>query len=165
MTHQEDYINELEGEIGRLKNVQPNTGFRCQLRGHYDLTDQRFHCTSSELVLVEGLHFDVVLRVYPWFKDKEDGRICLRRKNTLIYEDLQATRSEWRHWSTALAGIDNLKASLKERVARLFSSVDPGDICICVRLRDIQLLRDADIITLKDDMSIIELGFRSPTLM
>jgi SAM-dependent methyltransferase len=92
-------------------------------------------------------------------------RYCLKRKQGQKYEDLQSMRSNWWHWPDAKSGIEKFKKELEEKVPHLFSSKNPTDQSMCVRINELEHIKNEDIADLKDDMTIIELGFRCPTWM
>jgi 2-polyprenyl-3-methyl-5-hydroxy-6-metoxy-1,4-benzoquinol methylase len=159
------YIEELQKEIDRLKRdgLTPDAGGRERFEKILPVGEG--DGKLEEELLVEGLHFDVVLRRYPWAQSWDDIRYCLKRKVGQRYEDLQSIRSNWWHWDDAAEGVEKLKDKLKEETPNLFSSTVTVDTSMVVRLNELEHLKKEGHSSLSDDATIIELGFRTPTWM
>jgi hypothetical protein len=158
-------IKALQNEIDRLRQSGFTEGAEGRKRFEKIIPVGEGDGKLEEEVLVEGRYFDVVLRRYPWAKSWDEMRYCLKRKKDQKYEDLQSMRSNWWHWPDAKSGIEEFKKELEEKVPHLFSSTNPTDQSMCVRLNELKHVMNEGMIDLKDDMSIIELGFRCPTWM
>ena len=158
-------IKELQEEINRLKDVAYTQGESGRKRFEKVVPIGAGDGALEEEVLVEGVDFDVVLRKYPWTENANDLRYCLGRKASQKYADLQSIRSNWWHWDDAATGVTKLKRQLEEKAKTLFSSDDPTDTSMVVRINELEHIKKNGYADLSDDASIIELGFRFPTWM
>lgn len=165
MSNNQAHIKQLQEEIDRLKKTGFTEGAEGRKRFEKIIPVGEGDGKLEEEVLVEGLHYDVVLRRYPWAKSWNDMRYCLKRKVGQKYEDLQSMRSNWWHWEDAGTQIEEFKKEIQEKVPNLFSSKNPTDQSMCVRINELNEIKKRKIAELKDDMTIIELGFRDPTWM